>query len=95
MSDMITTVIDQMNRRMGDERPAKSIALEIEGEGRILVDEAGARASDDPAACDVRMSVKTFEGLVAGKVNPMTAVMTRKIKVSGDMTAAMGLSKLL
>ncbi len=50
---------------------------------------------DGPAACTLKMSADNLEKLVTGKLNPMTAVMTGKIKVGGDPSVAMKLGKLL
>lgn len=94
-SELIEKTIEKMNEKLGEAGQKPSIALDISGEGRILVDDEGARESQDDADCTISMSGDTFLGLVKGDVNPMTAVMTRKIKISGDMTAAMSLSKLL
>lgn len=95
MSEIMEKIAAGMNAKLDGQGLEKSIALEITGEGRVVADGTGARVSDDPADCEVRMKTETFEGLLKGKVNPMTAVMLGKIKVKGDMTAAMGLSKLL
>jgi len=58
-------------------------------DGKVAVTEGGADA-------DVRigMSEETFQKLAARKQNPVTAVMTGKIKVKGDMTAARKLGAL-
>ena len=45
--------------------------------------------------CRISASTKTFERLVAGKQNPMTAYMTGKLKVHGDTGAALKLKNLL
>lgn len=95
MSEMLEKIAAKMNEKLDGRGLEKSIALTITGEGRVLADADGARISDDPADCEVRMKAGTLEGLVKGKVNPMTAVMLGKIKVSGDMSAAMSLGKLL
>lgn len=95
MSDMMEKIAAGMNAKLDGGGIEKSIGLAIDGEGRVLIDESGARVCDDDAACNITMSSKTFEGLLNGKVNPMTAVMLGKIKIKGDMSAAMTLSKLL
>jgi putative sterol carrier protein len=74
--------------------------FDIAGEGRWLVDvrEGHVMVTQDPEGpvdVEFRMSSETFARLRARTLNPMTAYMTRKIKVSGDVSAAMALQSLL
>ncbi len=58
-------------------------------DGAISVDE-GAEDAD----CTFSTSEESFEKIVAGEQNPTTAYMTGKLKIKGDMGAAMKLQKL-
>ena len=58
-------------------------------DGTIDVSEG---ASD--ADCTFSSSEETFEKIVAGEQNATTAYMTGKLKIKGDMGAAMKLQKL-
>ena len=60
-----------------------------------LVERAGQAVASLPADCTIGISVGNLDKLISGKLNPMTAVATRKLKVSGDMTVAFKLGKLL
>jgi putative sterol carrier protein len=42
----------------------------------------------------IRASQETFTAIASGEQNPTTAYMTGKIKIDGDMGAAMKLQKL-
>jgi putative sterol carrier protein len=46
------------------------------------------------ADCTFSASQESFEKIVAGEQNPTTAYMTGKLKIKGDMGAAMKLQKL-
>ena len=46
------------------------------------------------ADCTFSASEESFEKIVAGEQNPTTAYMTGKLKIKGDMGAAMKLQKL-
>ena len=46
------------------------------------------------AGTTITIAEDDFDRLVAGELNPMTAFMTGKLKVKGDMGAAMKLQKL-
>lgn len=63
--------------------------------GAITLEGREARLADEEADCTIRISEPNLEKLLKGKLNPMTAFATGKIKVSGDMSVAMKLSKLL
>lgn len=66
-------------------------ALFIDGKGTpnsVSNDEAAA------ADCTVKVSLEDFGKLMERKLDPMTAFMTGKIKIEGDMGVAMKLGKL-
>ncbi len=58
-------------------------------DGALTVTE-GAQDGD----CTISASEENFEKIVAGEQNPTTAYMTGKLKIKGDMGAAMKLQKL-
>lgn len=58
-------------------------------DGAITVTEG---ASD--ADCTFSASEESFQKIIAGEQNPTTAYMTGKLKIKGDMGAAMKLQKL-
>ena len=57
--------------------------------GKLNVSEGG-----DQADCTISVSEDNFEQLISGDLNPTSAYMTGKLKVKGDMGAAMKLQKL-
>ena len=67
----------------------------IEGEGAVYIDSNGARPSDDAADVTLTANRETFEGILAGEVNPTTAFMTGRLQVDGDMGTAIRLGALL
>ena len=76
-----------------------SYLFDIEGEGQWLVEvRDGAvkvtQGGGDGADATITTSGETFEKIVAGEQNPTTAYMTGKLKIKGDMGAAMKLQKL-
>ncbi len=50
---------------------------------------------DKDADCTITTKISTFEKIISGKTNPMTAVMMGKVKIKGDMSVAMKLQSLL
>jgi len=59
-------------------------------DGKVSVAEGATGEAD----CTITSSEKDFERIVAGELNPTSAYMTGKLKVKGDMGAAMKLQKL-
>jgi putative sterol carrier protein len=58
-------------------------------DGSVTVDEG-----DTGGDCTISASAETFERIVKGEQNPTAAYMSGKLKVKGDMGAAMKLQKL-
>jgi len=77
---------------------SNSYLFDIEGEGAWLVTVADGAISvaegDGEADATISTSAETFGKIVAGEQNPTTAYMTGKLKIKGDMGAAMKLQKL-
>jgi putative sterol carrier protein len=77
-----------------------SYLFDIDGEGRWLVDVKDGKltvndgAADSSADVTITTSAETFEKIRSGDQNPTTAYMTGKLKIKGDMGAAMKLQKL-
>ena len=45
--------------------------------------------SDEEADCTIKTSAGALKDMQSGDLNPMTAVMSGKVKISGDMSLAM------
>jgi putative sterol carrier protein len=85
--------------------PAERIAgmnntylFDIEGVGtwRVAIADGAIEVTEGGGEADVTFSSseESFEKIVAGEQNPTTAYMTGKLKIKGDMGAAMKLQKL-
>lgn len=74
----------------GDSGLGKSFKVDLRGEGYIHIDGATVTNEDKPADLTVSVSRKDLKALGAGDLNPMTAVITGRLKVS-DMGLAMSL----
>ena len=74
--------------------------FDITGSGKWLVEvrDGTVNVTGDatgPADVTFKMTKETFERIQARKQNPMVAYMTGKLKVSGDIRAAMALQSIL
>ena len=72
--------------------------FDIEGAGRWTVavedGKVGVTEGEGEADCTISASEENFQRIVDGDLNPTSAYMTGKLKVKGDMGAAMKLQKL-
>lgn len=80
--------------------PALGNSLKINfGDQQVYVDGRGesnvVSMSDEDADCVITISPKDFDDLVAGRLNPMMAMMSGKVKIKGDMGVAMKLQALM
>jgi putative sterol carrier protein len=76
----------------------KSYVFDIEGAGvwKVDVTDAGVEVTEGGGDADVTIhaSEETFRAIAERKQNPTTAFMTGKLKIDGDMGAAMKLQQL-
>ncbi len=63
--------------------------------GVIVLAEGTASTIDRETDCTLRLSPENLVSLLKGKLNPMMALATGKLKLSGNPAVAMGLAKLL
>ncbi|HUJ55191.1 MAG TPA: SCP2 sterol-binding domain-containing protein [Gaiellaceae bacterium] len=75
-----------------------SYVFDIEGAGQWTVKVEDGSVSVDEGAGDADVTISAsqeiFEKIVSGEQNPTSAYMTGKLKLKGDMGAAMKLQKL-
>ena len=75
-----------------------SYLFDIDGAGtwKVDVDDGSVTVSQGGGDADVTISTsqEVFEKIIAGEQNPTSAYMTGKLKIKGDMGAAMKLQKL-
>lgn len=100
----MTTVqefFQQLPSRVDPARTAgmsSSFVFDVEGVGQWTVTVADGAVSVAEGAgtadCTISASEETLLKIVAGEANPTTAYMTGKLKIAGDMGAALKLQKL-
>ena len=74
--------------------------IKIELDGNVLVlngNTSPPSVEDDADSPDITVSssVEVFSDMLDKKINPQLAIMTRKIKIKGDILAAMPLMDML
>src|SRR3984893_16800480 len=101
MAETVQEVFQNLASRAESSKSAgmtNSYVFEIEGagEGKVDVDDGKVTVSEGGGDADavISASEETFEKIIAGEQNPTSAYMTGKLKIKGDMGAAMKLQKL-
>ena len=95
MSDVIEQAVQALNEKLGDAGFDGSAKFAIEDEGSIIVDQDGARAGDADADVTLSADADTFRSILDGDLNPTAAFMSGRLKIDGDMGAAMRLAPAL
>ncbi|MEM9394085.1 MAG: SCP2 sterol-binding domain-containing protein [Pseudomonadota bacterium] len=94
MSTVIEKAVEALTEKMKGGFDG-SVKFVIEDEGAVMIDADGVRAADEEADCTLTASSETFQGILAGEVNPTAAFMTGDLKLDGDMSTAMKLGSVL
>lgn len=99
MDPMLKTAIEGLNAKLANTEMTSRLRIEIRDVGCIYLDGSGARIGvpeqDFEVDCTLKASPKTFRGLLDGSVNAKTAVMLGKLKIRGDISAALKLGAVL
>lgn len=72
-----------------------SLKFDCGDAGVIVLADGTASTADRETDCTLRLSQENLVNLLKGKLNPMMAMATGKLKLSGSPTVAMGLARLL
>ncbi len=94
---MATTeeITDRVRAAVGaDSGLGKSLKFDLKGDGFIHIDGGEVSNENKPADLTMTISRDNLQALGQGKLDPMTAVMTGKLKLS-DMAAAMAIQPRL
>jgi len=77
--------------------PGKRVKLDFGGDGVILLDGAAQQVSEEDGAADttIKVSWEDWQSMAAGQLDGMTAFMTGKLRIEGDMSNAMQLQGVL
>jgi len=95
----VTAILETLNEKAKAVDPIGATLKMVIDEHSVFVDGTGAAnvvtMDDKEADCTISTTLETLMGMQSGDVNPMMAVMSGKVKISGDMGLAMKLQSLL
>ncbi|MFV0475793.1 MAG: SCP2 sterol-binding domain-containing protein [Pikeienuella sp.] len=95
MSDSDDDIPQEMRDRVAASEFDKVMKFDCGDDGVLVINRREITREDMEADCTIRLSRKNLEKLLKGDMNPMTAFLTGKIKVEGDMSVALQLQTLL
>lgn len=72
-----------------------SLKFDCGAAGVIVLADGTATTVNRDTDCTLRLSVENLVSLLKGKLNPMMALATGKLKLTGNPAVALGLAKLL
>lgn len=72
-----------------------SLKFDCGADGLIVLADGTASTEDRDTDCTLRLTQDNLVSLLKGKLNPMMALATGKLKLSGNPAVALGLAKLL
>ena len=77
--------------------PGKTVKLDFGDDGTIMLDGVGNNVTEDDGAADttIKIAWADWQAMTDGQLDGMTAFMTGKLKVEGDMSNAMQLQGVL
>jgi predicted lipid carrier protein YhbT len=101
MADSVQEFFDGLAGRVDDSKTAgmnNSYFFDIDGAGKwvVAVEDGKVTVSEGEGEADttITTSEENFLSITRGELNPTSAYMTGKLKIKGDMGAAMKLQKL-
>jgi putative sterol carrier protein len=101
MATSVREFFDGLESRVDPGKTAgmnNSFLFDIDGAGQwtVVVTDGNVSVAEGPGDADVTItgSEETFRRIVGGEQNATTAYMTGKIKIKGDIAAALKLQKL-
>ena len=71
------------------------IKFSIIDEGEILLDQKGVRIEGGPSQATLTASADVFEKILLSELNAMTAYMSGKLQINGDMSVLMRVARAL
>ncbi|MFT4148741.1 MAG: SCP2 sterol-binding domain-containing protein [Paracoccaceae bacterium] len=88
-------IAERIGRKLRESPFSGSLKFDCGDEGVIVLADGDATTADRATDCTLKISRDNLVKLLTGKLNPMMAMATGKLKLSGDPAVAMRLAKLI
>ncbi|MEM8840830.1 MAG: SCP2 sterol-binding domain-containing protein [Pseudomonadota bacterium] len=88
-------ILQEMRKRLGEQSIKQTVKYDCGDEGVIFVEGSRIDTTDRAADCTLKISRENVAKLLNGDLQPITAMMTGKLKISGSKAAAMKLGAIM
>nr|WP_074257781.1 SCP2 sterol-binding domain-containing protein [Vannielia litorea] len=88
-------IADKIAPHLAASKNERSLKFDCGSDGIMVLDGREVVVDDRLADCTIKLSLENLKKLLKGELNPMTAVVMGKLRVSGNPAAAMELAKFL
>jgi putative sterol carrier protein len=88
-------IADRMSKALETRSFVGSLKFDCGADGVIVVADGAATTTDRATDCTLTLTRDNLIALLKGQMNPMMALATGKLKLSGNPAIAIGLAKLL
>ena len=95
MSEKLQAAAEALRGKIEGSGFQGSVKFDVADAGVIRVKNEEVITDDGPADCTISAAMETFEEMFQGDLDPTAAFMTGKIRIEGDMGAAMRLAQIL
>jgi len=95
MSDALDKAANSLRERFAGAEFDGSARFEIEGAGVVRIAGGEVTTEDGEADVTIAATLDTFREIFDGELSPTAAYMTGRMRIDGDMGAAMKLSQIL
>ena len=92
---MLQDILPKLQKALETKSFDGSLKFDCGADGVIVLADGTATDVDQPTDCTLKLSEGNLSKLLIGDLNPMTAVMMGKIKISGNPAVAMKLAELI
>ncbi len=89
MSEKLSAAEAALRDKLAGERLDGSIRFDVADEGVLRVVDGRVTREDGAADATISGSLDTFRAIFEGRLSPMAAYMTGKIRIDGDLATAM------
>lgn len=92
---MLDRIAEDITKVLATKPFSGSLKFDCGKDGVIVMADGRATTMDQATDCTLTISTENLVSLLKGKLNPMMALATGKLKLSGNPAVAISLAKLL
>ena len=88
-------ITSRLQKAVSEQPAPRSVTFDLKGDGFLHIAGSAVTNDNSPADCTITVSKDDLIAMTSGELDPTTAFMTGRLKIAGDMSAAMALQPIL